>query len=1510
MTENKFYLKLTLVAFLLLNMNPSTECIRFPEDRRPPVENDFKDGFYMIVGSERVNPNSKYVLSAISQNTKEPVNLELTLRRDDNKLNTHTATLDPSETKQFEFDIGEYGKENNLALDLKAALGSKNYSNTVRLIYNNKLVSTFIQTDKALYKPGEKVNIRVIQTNQHLIPVPDDNKINIFIIDPKRNRIKQWLNASLTDGVFTDSFKLNEEQTLGDYVIHVEASNEQKKSKKFEVNEYVLPQFDVKVIAPNYLTYDQGKFTATVDARYTHGKPINGLLKLTMRQRYYYPRYEARFWPEQKSIEKVVIEKPINGNVDVELNPVQQLSLVSNRDNEIELELIAFVTETLTNKNFSATSHVNLVEDNVKVEVVDTSEELKPGLPIELAIKIVNKNDEPITDTKNKIKLGYSFNIKDLENDKFIDQEYEVNNGLIQLKLDVPKNATDLFLRALYKERKYSIHQFQASQSKSGDFIQLGVLNKQNNRNSYKTGQKAEFEIRSTFPLSNYTLMVLKQNNIVSSKYNLKTPSSSEKLSIDVTHELAPSFKVAVFYLTNDNQIISDQKTIDVEDLFLTPIDLKASTNQTQPGENVDITVQTSPNAFVGVLGVDQSVLLLKTGNDITKKDILDDLKDYGSGRYNYGYYRGRSSNNFFGSTGIFSNNNLFCIMNGFNVNDNYYYPRYSTNNLRMRVSAMQTTAASFDRGVEESAEMAYDMPMMAAAPMSLKTAAFGGSKQRLQVRKEFPETWLFDGKRADEKDGKAVFSSKIPDTITSWIVSSFAVDRKTGLVVSDDKAKVTVFRPFFVKMNLPYSIVRGEVASIQVLVFNYMDTDQKVRVMLENDKDQFKFVTTDDQENDLETNPKMKEQLVDVTANNVSTVSFMISAKKAGNLILKVTAITLDDKAGDKVERILKVKSEGQTQYKNKALLINLDGKTNEQKFEIDFPENAIEGSKLINLNAIGDILGTSMANLDDLVRMPYGCGEQNMVNFVPNIIVLDYLTQAGKLTDKIKQKAIKHLESGYQRQLNYQRLDGSYSAFGEKDKEGSTWLTAFVLKSFVQAKKYIEIDDKVIKKAVDYLVARGNKTTGSFEEKGQLFSKALQGGVSKSQLPLSAYVLNALNIAKKNNVPVDFDLKSTENFLVPQAKSINLLVNDQDPDDPNQYNYYQLAIVSHVLHELDSPMKDEVYDKLWKLAQKEDNKLFFDKKEEKPKNDKDRLWYYIPNSNGVEASAYALLTSLKRDDTDSAIKILNWLVSKQNNNGGFASTQDTVIALEALAAIANKLYVKNTELNADFKFDGLESDNLKPKLKVDDSNALELQTYQISETNFEEEFKKINKVTMTATGKGNAVIQVGWQYNVASPDSGEYFNLTAKTTSGTLADGTKDLSEFTLSICASYKKKGSTNMAVIEVELPSGYIYKPEKIDELKKEKDEIKRIDMKNSGTLAVFYFDKLDATETCFDVQADRQTKVAKLKPALVKVYDYYKIEESGRTFYLPDQVDVCNICEDENCKEKCKAKKST
>lgn len=60
------------------------------------------------------------------------------------------------------------------------------------------------------------------------------------------------------------------------------------------------------------------------------------------------------------------------------------------------------------------------------------------------------------------------------------------------------------------------------------------------------------------------------------------------------------------------------------------------------------------------------------------------------------------------------------------------------------------------------------------------------------------------------------------------------------------------------------------------------------------------------------------------------------------------------------------------------------------------------------------GDILGTALDNIDELLQMSSGCGEQNMVHFAPNVFITRYLEETGQLTPEIKQKAIGYLESG----------------------------------------------------------------------------------------------------------------------------------------------------------------------------------------------------------------------------------------------------------------------------------------------------------------------------------------------------------------------------------------------------------------------------------------------------------------------------------------------------------------
>ena len=51
----------------------------------------------------------------------------------------------------------------------------------------------------------------------------------------------------------------------------------------------------------------------------------------------------------------------------------------------------------------------------------------------------------------------------------------------------------------------------------------------------------------------------------------------------------------------------------------------------------------------------------------------------------------------------------------------------------------------------------------------------------------------------------------------------------------------------------------------------------------------------------------------------------------------------------------------------------------------------------------------------------MPFGCGEQNMINFAPNLFILNYLNGTRQLDDKRKKKLTQLLIQGTAKRFSY---------------------------------------------------------------------------------------------------------------------------------------------------------------------------------------------------------------------------------------------------------------------------------------------------------------------------------------------------------------------------------------------------------------------------------------------------------------------------------------------------------
>lgn len=76
---------------------------------------------------------------------------------------------------------------------------------------------------------------------------------------------------------------------------------------------------------------------------------------------------------------------------------------------------------------------------------------------------------------------------------------------------------------------------------------------------------------------------------------------------------------------------------------------------------------------------------------------------------------------------------------------------------------------------------------------------------------------------------GSVLLERTVPDSVTTWITDVFALSDSAAFGVSESPGRLVAFKPFFVSLNIPSSVVRGEVIVVLATVFNYYHEDLKV---------------------------------------------------------------------------------------------------------------------------------------------------------------------------------------------------------------------------------------------------------------------------------------------------------------------------------------------------------------------------------------------------------------------------------------------------------------------------------------------------------------------------------------------------------------------------------------------------------------------------------------------------------------------------------------------------------
>ncbi|KAG6921209.1 pregnancy zone protein, partial [Chelydra serpentina] len=87
---------------------------------------------------------------------------------------------------------------------------------------------------------------------------------------------------------------------------------------------------------------------------------------------------------------------------------------------------------------------------------------------------------------------------------------------------------------------------------------------------------------------------------------------------------------------------------------------------------------------------------------------------------------------------------------------------------------------------------------------------------------------------------------------------------------------------------------------------------------------------------------------------------------------------------------------------------------------------------------------------------------------------------------------------------------------------------------------------------------------------------------------------------------------------------------------------------------------------------------------------------------------------------------------------------------------------------------------------------------------------------------------------------------------------------------------KRSATNMAIIEAKLPSGYIPIQSSLRQLEKQR-LVKWLEVQNDQV--TLYLDQLTKEAASFTFSLEQDFPVKNLRPAPVRLYDYYETGES-------------------------------
>lgn len=498
------------------------------------------------------------------------------------------------------------------------------------------------------------------------------------------------------------------------------------------------------------------------------------------------------------------------------------------------------------------------------------------------------------------------------------------------------------------------------------------------------------------------------------------------------------------------------------------------------------------------------------------------------------------------------------------------------------------------------------------------------------RVRKDFPETLYTNPALITGADGRATISLTMADSITQWRVSALG-NSKAGALGSQ-AGGIVVFQPFFVDIDFPATLTRGDEVSFPVSVYSYLDEAQSVALTLSP--------------GDWYETTGSPTATVQIAPGQVTSVAFPVRVTKVGWHALTVTA--LGSAMSDAVQRVIRVVPDG-TEVRDSVSGV-LEGA---QSYPVSFPAGIIEGSGGLALKIYPGVMAQAVEGLDAMLQMPSGCFEQTTATNWPNTLVVDYLRASGQVSPEIELKAVDFLQQGYQRLLTYEVTGGGFVWFGDPSP-ANVVLSAMGVLEFSDMARVIEVDPAVIARTAAWLVGAQAGDGHWHSDQGSEFAT-----VQYDDVKTTAFVAWALAESPHGAAAVTKALT----WLAPHATHVTTDV-------------YSLAMMANAFAaaEPSSARTTALLERLAALAVTGESGAHW-------VYEGDSYNYYGPETSGVNATSIevtglAVQAFMAADAHHELVgDAVGWLAGNKDSLGNWGTTHATILTLRAMVrSLQNK--------------------------------------------------------------------------------------------------------------------------------------------------------------------------------------------------------------------------------------------